>query len=103
MRFLILLLLISCAAPLTEEQEFQREYDENNRKVLYDMWKKACLDADGTVFGDRPARPCGNKRDCIPHKWDWDWNHDAERPKIGNSYQCATRQQIEELIRGIRL
>ena len=68
MRYLILLLLVSCATPLTEEEEFQREYDENDRKILYEVWEKHCLENEGNVYANNPSRPCMNKRHCIPHR-----------------------------------
>ena len=100
MRYLILLLLVSCAAPLTEEEQFQREYDESDRKILYELWEKACLNTKGTVFANKPSRQC-RVRDCIPHRWDWDWDKEKERPKLGNSVQCISRRQVEEMMRGL--
>jgi len=103
MRYLILILLLGCATPLTEEERLDEEYAEGNRKIMYDLWKSSCLsdEVGGVVFSNNPGSPCGNRRNCIPHKWDWDWDEARERPKIGNSVVCASRRQMEEFMRSM--
>lgn len=98
MRYLILLLLVGCASePLTEEEQFQREYDENDRKVRYRAWEKQCTDAGMVVYGNHPVRPRLNS-DRIPHEWDWSYNTKMERPDLGNSYICITRDQLRGIL-----
>ena len=103
MKLLLILLPITlfsgCASvPLTEEEIFQREYEENDRKLQYKRWEKACHDADMIIYADKPSRVC-RRKGCIPHKWDWRWDDEHERPKIGNSYTCVSRRQMQEALR----
>ena len=101
MRYLILLLLlVGCATPLTEEEQFDKEYLENDRKAQYERWREWCLSSKHVIHGNNPTRSCRG-RDCIPHKWDWDWDHERERPKLSNAYQCVNRRQLEEMMRSI--
>jgi len=104
MRYLILILLISCATPLTEEEQFDKEYLENDRKAQYERWAAACrADPNVGIFGNNPVRPCRSiRKKCIPHKWDWDWDHERERPELGNAYQCVSKRQIEDFMRSMR-
>ena len=98
MRYLILLLLVGCASePLTEEEQFQREYDENDRKVHYIKWEKECRAAGMVVYGNNPIKQRLNK-DKIPHRWDWSYNTKMERPDLGNSYVCVTRDQLRSIL-----
>ena len=95
------LLLVGCAANLTEEEIFQRDYEENDRKAQYVRWEKWCLDGGGVVYSDNPSRPCMSKRNCIPHRWDWRYDSESERPSLGNNVLCLSRSQMDEVLRNI--
>ena len=102
MRHLIpLLILTGCASePLTEEEQFQREYEEADRKVQYQRWEKDCLTSGGIIYADNPARIC-RKKGCVPNRRDWRWDDKRERPAIGNSVRCLTQSQINDLMGSI--
>ena len=97
----LLLLLISCAsAPLTEEEREELEYYEQERALAYLQWKANCLSGDGVIYTYKPWRLCrGNN--CIPSKWDWRYDFDRDRPMLGNSYQCVSRRQMQDILRSL--
>ena len=99
MRYLLILLLVGCVTTLTEEQAFQKEYDEADRKIQYLLWEKQCITNGGFVFTYRPSRPCVNKRNCIPHRWDWKYDNEHERAKQGNKTVCLARGQMRDIFR----
>ncbi len=101
---LLIVLLVGCAGePLTEEQIFEKEYEEQERKIAYLSWKEWCLSSDGAngvIFAYKPMSPCrGNN--CIPHRWDWRYDFERERPMVGNTYKCISRPQLREIMRNL--
>ena len=95
MKYLLLLLLAGCATPLTEDEQFEREYEEADRKIHFIRWQEECRKSGGIVFSDNLFRPCMNKRNCIPHSWDWKWSN--ERPHPGNKVICISQGQMEQI------
>ncbi len=96
MRILILLLLVSCATTqLTEREKEEQEYFETERRELYQIWRKSCLDADGVVFLNSPTRPCRMRSNCIPHAFDW-----SHKRKL-NRVQCISRDALRDIFRGV--
>lgn len=98
MKYIILLLLVGCAANLTENEIFARDYEENDRRVQYARWEQWCHDSGGVIYYDNLLRPCMTSRNCIPHRWDWRWDSEMERPSLGNSVLCLSRGQIDEVL-----
>ena len=96
---LILLLLPACAsAPLTEEEQFKKEYEEADRKNLYIMWEKECLANKGIIYSYDVSSMCPIRR-CIPHRRDWSYNSERERPSTGNRVVCISRRQLDDMFR----
>jgi len=97
----LLLLLTACVStPLTEEQVEERAYYEQERQLAYEQWRANCISKNGVIYVYDPWRVCrGNN--CIPHKWDWRYDFDRERPMHGNAYQCITRAQLREVMRNL--
>ena len=100
MRHLALLLLIAgCAhAPLTEDEQFDREYAEADREIMYQLWEQSCLDQAGVVYSDG-ANIQRWKR--IPRKRDWDYDSSKERPAVGNNIVCISEAEVREFIRNM--
>ena len=96
MRFLpLLLLVVGCTpTPLTEREIEEREYIEQDRRNLYIEWEKRCLEAGGIIFMDNPVKPCHSRRNCIPHRFDWQPDRNL------NSVQCVSKQAMREFLRG---
>jgi hypothetical protein len=97
-RLILILLLVACA-PLTEDEQFARDYNENDRKAQYARWEQWCLDSGGIVYYADPLKPCMSRRNCIPHRWDWRYDNETERPSLGNSVLCLSRDQLDEVLR----
>jgi hypothetical protein len=101
--------MLGCASePLTAEEEAvrveeqeERAYEEQDRKILYVAWEKRCLATEGVVMAFNPWRPCLNRRNCIPSKVDWSYNLDKDRPDYGNAVVCLSRADAEEMMRSI--
>ena len=96
---LLALLASGCAsAPLTEQEQFDRDYKEADRKNLYVMWEKDCLDNNGVIYSYDISRACyiGN---CIPHRRDWSYDSKRERTRPGNRVVCISQQQVDEMFR----
>ena len=94
---LILLLLVGCAGePLTEDEIFEKEYEEAVRKEAYVRWEKSCLAAKGIIFVYKASRP--HRRGQVPREWDWKYNHEKERPALGNAYQCVSKNEAMKRI-----
>ena len=103
MKYLSLLLLIlvigGCArTPLTEEEQFEREYAEADRKNLYVMWEKQCIEAGWVIYSYNPTKVC-RRKGCIPSRWDWKYDSKRERPALGNSVICVSPRQLREIFR----
>lgn len=95
MRYLLILLLTGCASQLTEDEQFQREYEEADRKVQYRRWEQACEASNGIVYAYRPTRICRKRGGCIPDAQDWKWDTKRERPKHSNTVVCTSRDQLK--------
>ena len=97
---LAILVIASCApsVPLTEEQLEEKEYAEQDRRLAYFRWEAACFANRRVVYAYNPQRPCGNRRGCVPHKWDWDYDFERERPRVGNIYTCVSREQLRRAL-----
>jgi hypothetical protein len=88
---MVLLALVGCSTtPTTDEEKEEQLYIETERRAMYQLWEKSCELAGGIIFVNNPMRPC-TSRNCIPHRHDWKWNHDRNRPHIGNRFLCVSR------------
>ena len=95
---LLILVISSCArTPLTEEEQFKREYEEADRKNLYIMWEKECIKSGGIVYSYNAT--CGVRKNCIPSRWDWRYDSKRERPAVGNRVLCISPRQLDDLFR----
>ena len=91
--------LSGCGAPpLTEQEQFNKDYKEADRKNLYVMWEKDCLDNNGIIYSFDVSRFCHVGR-CIPHKRDWSYNSKRERPSTGNRVVCISQKQLDDMLR----
>ena len=99
MRYLILLFLFGCSTQLTEEEQLDREYEEVERKNTYILWERSCIDNGGVIYSYNPTRRCPIFGGCIPHRSDWAWNSNKERPELGNSFICVSQKQLDGLYR----
>ena len=98
---ILLMLLAGCAGvPLTEEQREEKEYYEQERGLAWEQWKAWCLSGNGVIYAYNPWKPC-RRKNCIPSKWDWNYDFTRDRPALGNAYQCVTRTQLREILRGL--
>jgi len=98
MRYLALLLLFGCATPLTEQEQFDRDYKEADRKNMYVMWEKECLAHKGIIYSYDISRLC-KYGSCIPHRRDWSYDSKKERPSLGNRVVCISQRQLDDLLR----
>ena len=90
-----LILLCSCASePLTQEQIEEKEYIEEDRKIRYVAWEKAC---EGVIFEDNIS----GKRRGIPHRRDWRWDEKRDSPHISNNIHCVSQEQMRQILRRI--
>ncbi len=92
---LVLLLLFGCAT-LTEQEQFDRDYKEADRKNLYIMWESECLANKGVVYSYDVSSVC---RSCIPHRRDWSYNSKLERRSMGNRVVCISQRQLDGTFR----
>ena len=97
----LLFLLVACSSvPLTEEQLEERAYEEQERVTAYEQWKVNCIANNRVIYVYDPWMPCrGN--DCIPSKWDWRYDFYRERPMVGNTYQCVTREKMQSIFHNL--
>ena len=95
---LLILVISGCArTPLTEEEQFEREYAEADRKNMYIMWEDQCLKAKGIIYSYNVT--CGVRRNCIPSKYDWRYDSKRERPATGNRVLCISQRQLDDMFR----
>ena len=96
---LLALLVGGCAsAPLTEQEQFDKDYKEADRKNIYIMWEAECLANKGVIYSYDISRMCHIGK-CIPHRRDWSYNSKRERPSTGNRVVCVSQRQIDEMLR----
>ena len=97
---LLALLASGCAGvPLTEQEQFDKEYKEADRKNLYVMWEKECEDNKGIIYSYDISKVCHIRGSCIPHRRDWSYNSKKERPSVGNRIVCISQRQLDEMLR----
>ena len=97
MKYLLLLLIVGCASePLTEDEEFAREYEEADRKVRYAKWEKDCLAGGGIIYSNNPHKPRIGENH-IPHRRDWRYDSKREQPSLGNAVICISRGQLRDI------
>ena len=93
----LLLFVCGCAAPLTEEEQFEKEYKEADRKNLYIMWERRCKEQNGIIYSYNPTKPCYGRDLCIPHRRDWSYDSKKERPALGNTVMCLSQRQVRDI------
>ena len=89
--------LSGCGAPpLTEQEQFDKEYAEADRKNMYYIWEQSCLDQEGIIYSDNVLSRAWKK---TPRKWDWDYDGEKERPSLGNSVVCVSQRELDEMMK----
>jgi len=100
--FLGILILIciamgSCVTGVPEQDDLRAQQVEQERKELFVLWKRMCLEAGGYILIDKAWTCQATKPDCIPHRLEWDAKiidiPNGKRRLISKSmtYQCARR------------
>ena len=99
MRFFLLFLVLSgCAVPLTEAEELQREYEEQERREMFLNWRKWCNDSGYVMHINRPISCHSVNIDrCIPHRSEWHYRVRTDKygnehiQVISSTYVCTKR------------